>query len=97
MFTFNLLQEIVFENIETINKELPEESHLKKDLELIIFGDNSSIDSLNFVNLVISLEDFFLREHNTEIFLLDAFSDIDDNFESLRDLIILLKKLLSNE
>ena len=51
-----IIIELIYENIETINQDLPEELKLEKSIETAFLGEGSKLDSLGLINLIVAVE-----------------------------------------
>lgn len=47
---------MLYQVIDSVNQELPEEMHLEKSPETVLFGSGGKLDSLGLVNLVVAAE-----------------------------------------
>lgn len=55
MMNMNVL-EVIFESIDELNQDLNSDEQIEKDLGSIIFGQQSSLDSMGLVNLITIIE-----------------------------------------
>lgn len=65
------IQRLIFEAIDETNELLDEEQQLKKELSAKLYGPGSQLDSLELVNLVISVEQKIEEFYAVEITLAD--------------------------
>lgn len=63
--------DIVIKQVAELNETLPQEQQFTVDKDTILFGNNSKIDSLSLVSVIVDLEGVFASEHNLEISLTD--------------------------
>ena len=95
-FNKDLIEQIVFKSIDLINESLVSDKKIPHDSSVQIYGENSFIDSFSFVHLIVQIEEFFFDTKGIEVNLLDAISDVDDNFKNISDLVSLIKSLLDS-
>lgn len=65
------IQRLIFEAIDETNELLDEDQKLKKELSTKLYGPGSQLDSLELVNLVISVEQKIEEFYAVEITLAD--------------------------
>jgi acyl carrier protein len=51
------LVQTIYEAMEELNEQLPEESNLPKEHETVLFGENGLLDSMGIINLLVILEE----------------------------------------
>lgn len=84
--------DIVINQVKELNETLPAEQQFFVDKNTILFGNDSKIDSLSLVSVIVDLEGIFSDEFGIDISLTDdramtrAISPFD-NVESLVDYI----------
>jgi acyl carrier protein len=61
----------IYETVEEVNRQLPDEQQLQKSPNTIIVGHGGVLDSLGVINFLVALEDTFSRETGSAITLLD--------------------------
>ena len=61
----------IIENVKTLVETFPEEDRILVDEKTILFGLNSTIDSLSLVSIIVDLEIEFMDTYNFEISLTD--------------------------
>ncbi len=66
----DILQSI-YDTIEEVNRQLPNEQQLQKSPDTIIVGHGGVLDSLGVINFLVALEDRLSRETGNTITLLD--------------------------
>ena len=89
------LKQLVWEGLEELNDSLEEDQKLALSEDMILFGKEGVLDSLDFVNLVMILEDLVHDRYQESMTLMDekAFSQKRNpfhNIEALSDYIALL-------
>ncbi len=62
---------VIYNAIDDINELLPEENHICKTENEMLIGENGKLDSLSYLNFVVSLENRFKDEFNTSTILTD--------------------------
>jgi D-alanine--poly(phosphoribitol) ligase subunit 2 len=50
------LRRLVFDTIDEINRSLPVDGHVQKDLETPLYADEGKLDSLGLLDLIVFLE-----------------------------------------
>jgi acyl carrier protein len=63
--------DIVIKQVSELNETLPETQQFIVDENTILFGNNSKIDSLSLVSVIVDLEGIFASEYDLEISLTD--------------------------
>ena len=72
MITTNQLSIIIssiFRSIDEFNQHLPEERQLNKDVNTVLFGEASQLESLELVSLILIVEENLEEEFDTIITL----------------------------
>lgn len=84
----NIIQAI-FDSIEEINMDLPKELQIEKSEDSPLLGQQSSLDSLNLVNLILSIEQNVSKISNSEIVLAneELLIQEDNPFKSVHTLV----------
>jgi acyl carrier protein len=62
---------IVINQVQQLNETFPDNQKIEINENTILFGSNSSIDSLSLVSIIVDLEMFFSTELNHPISLTD--------------------------
>ena len=85
----NQIKEILFKSVEEINKTLDEDQQLELSTETVLLGKDGNIDSITFVNLIVTIEESIEDELNVEITLADekALSQKESPFRTIGTLI----------
>jgi len=91
----NEIVEIIFEGIEEIN--LQNAISIPKEINTKLYGNNSSLDSLGLVNLIVNVEEKINSEYDTSIVIADekAMSQKNSPFKSVDTLAEYIMILLS--
>ena len=66
----DILQSI-YDTVEEVNRQLPNEQQLQRSPDTIIVGDGGVLDSLGVISFLVALEDRLSRETGNAITLLD--------------------------
>jgi len=61
----------IFNAIETVNQQLPKDRQLAKSNDTILIGENSPLDSVGVVNLIVAVEDNIQTAFGTSITLIE--------------------------
>jgi acyl carrier protein len=51
------LAQTIYEAMEELNEQLPEENNLPKERETVLFGEDGLLDSMGVINLLVILEE----------------------------------------
>ena len=51
------IAQAIFAAIDEINEQFPEEQHITKTLDTVLFGEAGMLDSLGLVNLIVATEE----------------------------------------
>ncbi|MBI5375233.1 MAG: acyl carrier protein [Candidatus Schekmanbacteria bacterium] len=94
--------ETIFNVIDEINLEFPEDNRLEKSVDTVLFGKSGKLDSLGLVNFIVATEQHIEENFNVLISLTDekAMSQKNSPFKTigtLADYIALLINESSNE
>jgi len=63
--------EIVIQQVKELNETLPENQQFTVDQNTVLFGNDSKIDSLSLVSVIVDLEGIFSSEYDFDISLTD--------------------------
>ena len=94
------VDEIIKESIEEMNTQLEEGKRLKTDDENdVIFGPDSPLDSLDFVNLMVIIEDTLFDKTGRDLTIVSdrAFSKKYNPFKNIERLSQYILELLKEE
>ncbi len=65
------ITDCIYRAIDEINDSLPDKNKVKKSLESVLFGKNTTIDSLQLVSLIVGIEQNIEDEFDLSITLAD--------------------------
>lgn len=65
------IYELVLKQLSELNDTLPEDQQFNADRNMVLFGNNSKIDSLSLVSLIVDLETVFSDAYGKDISLTD--------------------------
>ena len=88
------IQEIILSSIDEMNESLAEDKKVEKSLNLILYGSSSSIDSLSFVGLIVSIEDSISDAYGVELDIMELIENDDNTVDTAESLLELLSKNL---
>jgi acyl carrier protein len=77
------LIDILYQSLEEVNEQLPNEKQIPRSLDAILIGGVGALDSLAFVNFVASVEEKCAHKYGIGLSLTDLSSRDDDQFENL--------------
>ena len=91
------VEQVLFEAIEEINDQLPEEQHIAKKMSTPLFGEDSGVDSLTLVNLIVAAEQKIQEQMDAAVTLADekAMSQKNSPFRSVESLAAYIVMLLN--
>ena len=67
----SLAADIIFQAIDEVNADLEEPLQINKTLDTALFGEDSTVDSLTLVNLVVAIEGAVMEKTGKSIILVD--------------------------
>jgi D-alanine--poly(phosphoribitol) ligase subunit 2 len=90
------IREIVFEAIDELNQEIPQEKQLEKTADTPLLSKSGKIDSLGLVRLIVAIEQKIEEIFGDAIMLADekAFAQKDSPFKTVGTLINYIFMLL---
>ncbi len=90
---------MLFNVIEELNRMLPSEEHLPKDVHAALMGASGRLDSAGLINLIVLTEQRALQEFGRNILLTDdsTMSRIEQVFSTIGALADHIHGLLDNE
>jgi len=99
MLTANDITALIFEAIDEFNAEQDESKRLEKSPETVIFGRGTVLDSLDVVNLIVTIEGKLADEHETFLTLANekAMSRKVSPFRTVESLAAYVEELLREE
>ena len=89
----------VYAAVDELNEQLPKGAQVEKSLDAPLYGAGGKLESLDFVTLVMEVEEKINAEFGTEITIADEnlLSKQKSPFSSLRSLVEYLEELLKQE
>lgn len=86
----------IFDAIDEINEQYPEEQRLTKSADTVLFGESGKLDSLGLVNLVVATEQRLEEIFDVSLTLADekAMSQKNSPFRTVGTLAEYISKLL---
>ena len=90
---------VIFSSIDEVNQHINSNQKIAKDLDTVLMGENSSLDSLDLINIITTVEENIEDYFNTNITLADEASISRDKapFESVRALAEYIEELLERK
>ena len=65
------IQQSIYNSIDSLNAQLPNEGHIEKSNNTALFGSGSKLDSLGLINLIVAVEQNIEDEFDVTITLAD--------------------------
>lgn len=92
----------IFNAVDEINQQFPNEGQMEKSIDAVLFGQSAKLDSLGLVNLIVTTEQKIEEEFNIAVTLADerAMSQKNSPFRTigtLAEYIFLLIEENANE
>lgn len=89
MISRDQIEMTIYEVIDNVNLELPSKMKLEKSRSTVLYGANSSLDSLGLVNLIVATEQQIFDKFSISISIADdrALSQKNSPFLSIQTLI----------
>ena len=78
--------DVVYESLDGLNEQLPDEKQLAKSPSTVLLGDDGGLDSLGFVNFIGLLEEGL----ESRLKCNPGLSGSNDNFETVQNLVDLI-------
>ena len=93
------IQQSIYNSIDSLNAQLPNEGHIEKSNNTALFGSGSKLDSLDLINLVVAVEQNIEDEFDVTITLADerAMSQETSPFKTVGTLTNYIEMLLKEE
>jgi len=93
------IQAIIFAAIDELNVQREAERQLEKSLDTRLFGKDANVDSLDLVNLIVSVEAALAERFDVTVTLADerAFSRKSSPFKSAGSLLVYIEELLGED
>lgn len=91
--------DIVINQVTELKDTLPEDQQFSVSEETVLFGDNSRIDSLSLVSVIVDLESVFSSEHDFDISLTDdrAMTREISPFDNVTSLVDYIYEIISED
>jgi acyl carrier protein len=74
---------IIYESLDEVNEQLPNDQRIQKSPDTILVGRTGGLDSLGFVNFVASVEEKCAQKYGVTLSLTETSSQEDDPFEDV--------------
>src|SRR6266853_1286440 len=99
MATDERVSQAVFSAVDELNKQLPAGVSVEKSLDAPLYGTGGKLESLDFVTLIMEVEEKINAEFGTDITIADEnlLSKQKSPFSTLRTLIEYLAEVLQQE
>ena len=93
------IQQSIYNSIDSLNAQLPNEGHIEKSNNTALFGSGSKLDSLDLINLIVATEQNIEDEFDVTITLADerAMSQETSPFRTVETLTDYIEKLLGEK
>lgn len=93
------IKEIVLESLNELNEQLSDDRKLEVSDNMTIFGKESTLDSFDFVNLIVIVEDKLFEQYGKSITIVSekAFSKKYNPFSNVERLTGFITELLESE
>ena len=93
------IQQSIYNSIDSLNAQLPNEGHIEKSNNTALFGSGSKLDSLDLINLVVAAEQNIEDEFDVTIKLADerVLSQKTSPFKTVRTLTDYIEMLLGEK
>jgi acyl carrier protein len=72
--------EMVYAAIDAVNEQLSRDQKLEKRQDAILLGNGGKIDSVNFINLIVALEERYQQEVGQPVCLTAEIEAVDDDY-----------------
>ena len=98
MLDHDRLIETIFDAIDEINEQSPEEQRLEKSADTVLFGESGKLDSLGLVNLIVATEQQLEENFDVALTIADekAMSQKNSPFRTVGTLAEYISKLLQD-
>ena len=93
------IQQSIYNSIDSLNAQLPNEGHIEKSNNTALFGSGSKLDSLDLINLIVATEQNIEDEFDVTITLADerAMSQESSPFRTVGTLTDYIEMLLDEK
>jgi acyl carrier protein len=94
-----LIQQVVIDNLNALIETLPDDQKFVVDLNTILFGQGSQIDSLSLVSVIVDLETTLSVDYDLDISLTDdrAMNRTISPFDSVRNMVDYIDELVKEK
>ena len=75
----NEYKQIIDESISEINKQLPQENSIDRDIDFEILGSNSNFDSMSIINFILFIEEKIKFKYKKNLNLLNSIMEKVDH------------------
>lgn len=92
------IRDAIFQVMQDINQQLPENKALIISLDTVLYGTNGELDSLGLVNLILAAEEEIEESFDTVISIADerAMSQVNSPFKTVGTLVDYIDDLLKD-
>ena len=80
----NEYKQIIDESISEINKQLPQENSIDRDIDFEILGSNSNFDSMAIINFILFIEEKIKFKYKKNLNLLNSVMEQIDHEKKYR-------------
>lgn len=89
----------VFAAVDELNEQMPKGAEIEKNLDAALYGTSGKLESLDFVTLIMEVEEKINAEFGTDVTIADEnlLSKQKSPFSTLGTLIDYLQELLTNQ
>lgn len=96
MQTAQLIEEALFEAIDEINQQQPEDQQVQKKMDTPLFGNDGVLDSYALVNLIVSVEQKIQEKLDLAVTLADekAMSQKNSPFRTVESLANYIRQII---
>lgn len=93
------ISKAVFAAVDELNEQMPKGAQIEKSLDATLYGTSGKLESLDFVTLIMEVEEKINKEFGTDITIADEnlLSKQKSPFSTLGTLIDYLQDLLSKQ
>jgi acyl carrier protein len=77
------LMGIIYESLEEVNEQLPDDQRIQKSPDAILVGGAGGLDSLGFVNFIALVEEKCAHRYGITFSLTEVFSSKEDALENV--------------
>lgn len=94
-----LIEKIVIDNVNALVETFPEDQKFEVNANTVLFGQDSKIDSLSLVSVIVDLETMLSIDYNLDISLTDdrAMTREKSPFDSVKNMIEYIDELVKEK